>query len=502
MEPLVEQAKLQEVMSRLREMAMAGEVNTEVTVKLTDVAQDTEFKGTVVGVYAQLRALQIQQTRENIAVLRFKLDEIVKRVKGGGKVYRNELDPLMEDVRQIRKEIEEEGSADVLREEGKNLDSFVAQLMSVLTVAGVQEGGIGKTNVLGEKRLAREEDGTRDFPLKDIVEQMKDLGPLSKIVEQLMDQNYPELMKLFYPRVYENVGKYHSPRQCAAALANVVAECLRYGFHKAPTAYRLMMPSLKPLIDHKVPMFFIAPELLQAVQRTDFADDIDWTEMKLPFEEGVFVLPKQGLVHPEDGEVSMLYWSRKTNGDYPPPVSGIPTITVNPSMAVLALCPEKMIWYDSTLSAAHRKTFQLRNLFYRQAGEEIPAMPKYNPYIDADLTEQDAGFLEKMGVIAFGTLMAMNARPELWEKARLLKRVCKEGKTKEFWSPNVIGLKYKLKREVARVVGGRFVVPEREHGTHASPRMHWRRGHFRNQPVGKGRKERKVIWLEPVLVGA
>jgi len=39
-------------------------------------------------------------------------------------------------------------------------------------------------------------------------------------------------------------------------------------------------------------------------------------------------------------------------------------------------------------------------------------------------------------------------------------------------------------------------------GTHASPRLHWRRGHVRRQPYGTGRGQRKLIWIEPVLVGA
>lgn len=38
------------------------------------------------------------------------------------------------------------------------------------------------------------------------------------------------------------------------------------------------------------------------------------------------------------------------------------------------------------------------------------------------------------------------------------------------------------------------------HGTHASPHAHWRRGHWRNQVVGTGRSERKLIWVQPIYV--
>ena len=39
-------------------------------------------------------------------------------------------------------------------------------------------------------------------------------------------------------------------------------------------------------------------------------------------------------------------------------------------------------------------------------------------------------------------------------------------------------------------------------GTHASPLMHWRRGHWHTYKVGKGRAEEKLNWVEPVLVNA
>lgn len=62
----------------------------------------------------------------------------------------------------------------------------------------------------------------------------------------------------------------------------------------------------------------------------------------------------------------------------------------------------------------------------------------------------------------------------------------------ELWSPRWIGKHYARKQ----IVGG---LPA---GTHASPRMHWRRGHWRNQAVGEGRKDRRRTWIEPILVMA
>jgi len=174
----------------------------------------------------------------------------------------------------------------------------------------------------------------------------------------------------------------------------------------------------------------------------------------------------------------------------------------NQSFVLLGLCPKNAIWYDSTLSATNRRTIKLNNLFYRKPGDAYPKSERNMPALDSDLEEADEGFLEKLGTVAFGTFLAMAAKPELLERGKLLRKVKKGDKVREFWSPNIIGPRYKLKREVPRIIHGRFVESERESGTHASPRMHWRRGHFRQQAHGPQRRERKTIWIEPMLIGA
>jgi hypothetical protein len=339
--------------------------------------------------------------------------------------------------------------------------------------------------------------------LRDLIPALAGMS-LSKAIEHVMEETHPELMAKFYPRIYQEAGRYHSPRQCAAYLSNVVAETLRTGYDRAPTAYRLLIPSLEQMAKRRMPLFFLAPDLLEAVMRTDFADDINWTDMELPYEQGILILPKGAWVHPDDGEVSMIVWARFRAGAYAPPALGIPPMTItHDAMVILCLCPQHAIWYDSTLNGNVRPVLKLRNLFYRQPGDPYPRSVRSVPYLDHDLTEKDEQFLEQLGVITFGTFLAMHAKPELVERGKLLRRVGKGDKLREFWSPNIIGPKYKLRREVPRIVHGQFVhAPGREGGTHASPRMHWRRGHFRQQAYGHERRERKTIWIEPMLVGA
>lgn len=52
-----------------------------------------------------------------------------------------------------------------------------------------------------------------------------------------------------------------------------------------------------------------------------------------------------------------------------------------------------------------------------------------------------------------------------------------------------------------RRIGGKLQVPLLD-SLHAGMRMHWRRGHWRNQPHGPQLSLRKLIWIAPVLVNA
>jgi hypothetical protein len=60
--------------------------------------------------------------------------------------------------------------------------------------------------------------------------------------------------------------------------------------------------------------------------------------------------------------------------------------------------------------------------------------------------------------------------------------------------PRWMGKNYQIKSELSPVSENR--------GTHASPRIHWRRGHWRCIEPGEGKKwkESKRLWIEPVLI--
>jgi hypothetical protein len=88
--------------------------------------------------------------------------------------------------------------------------------------------------------------------------------------------------------------------------------------------------------------------------------------------------------------------------------------------------------------------------------------------------------------------MILSARPELEGCSSVVKRIRAERGKIDLWSPRWLGKGFTIHRTRQEPVTGE----------HASPRMHWRRGHLRNQAVGEGRLGRSLRWIEPMLIGA
>jgi hypothetical protein len=108
---------------------------------------------------------------------------------------------------------------------------------------------------------------------------------------------------------------------------------------------------------------------------------------------------------------------------------------------------------------------------------------------DLPLAATEGEFLRDLSGVVFRVLLGLEARPALLVSGRRDGRHKKSGV--ELWTPNVVGRDYRVARAGVESHGG----------SHASPRPHWRRGHFRRQAVGAGRTERKIIWIEPILIG-
>ena len=171
----------------------------------------------------------------------------------------------------------------------------------------------------------------------------------------------------------------------------------------------------------------------------------------------------------------------------------------NHSVAAMPGCPPitipqaKVGWHYYAHDGEHLESFV--TAFHRDNPVD-QAILRYG-YVDYTGIRDEAGvkadkaLKDRVSALMLKLLVVLNTRPNLVERGQCVRpRRIKRGRVKcrELWSPNLIGWRY-------QVAAG---IPA---GTHASPRMHWRRGHIRNQPFGTGRTQRRLVWIEPMLIG-
>lgn len=300
-----------------------------------------------------------------------------------------------------------------------------------------------------------------------------------KDIPDFFQKNLPINWKIAYPRIYLETNDYYSPRILAAWLmeASIMAAI---GHVKKSGSAGLVQDAISTVFmlaqRNKIPQLFMAKELLEAVMRTDVPKDLKWWDVKLPFQAGFLYLPKGCLKNPKGDDVGYIGWARLTPEEFDPsaPMPCHAFQIAVRTMDEMGSTYTKLINSEEDLDLFDLKMDAIQ--------------PEDDPFaLEMDSSEEE--FMVRMVRLTISLLMIPSAREELWEKEKKVKTVhCKKRGDKEFWQPGVIGRHYKIPR--IESVGG----------SHASPRAHWRRGHYRNQKFGKELRESKIIWIEPTLV--
>lgn len=286
--------------------------------------------------------------------------------------------------------------------------------------------------------------------------------------------------KVLYPRVYQSAAGYGSPKRVAETYYTAV-DWVKSDPATAPAAFRTVYCAACKARENNFPMFFVDKELLSAVLNTNPPSGVRWDELNLPFEAGVFVLPLGTMRYVDGSAVNHLGWCRARKGDAlrfdetTPPVNA-----PDDSFAVYAqpLNEDGTVLF-SNVDATRRPYID----------DDTIINSLWGGAFDIPLSSDDDGFLRQARALVFGLLLAMSARPQLVSYGQRQGKQSKKGR-REFWTPNIIGRGFRVERESTG-----------EKGTHASPRLHWRRGHFRAQRYGEKLQQIKTIWIEPTLVG-
>jgi hypothetical protein len=303
---------------------------------------------------------------------------------------------------------------------------------------------------------------------------------------------FPGLWEMSYPRRYDNLGNFYSPKIAALGCADAAAKAIHSGLHDHAIRNEFMVSA--QCAKHGFPTFFVSSAMLKACSLTNLPPDLNWTDIPLPFPGMTFIFERGAIVHPEDKlDVPYLSLARTRKGDrLSHPYPGTPSGNMGVggmAMMTTQISPTKIFHMDFTMS-------EQTSPFIRDI--DLAAVKEYE-VVNADhlmsISAEGKESNKWLMLLGLKLILVMNARPEQVSMGTFLRSVKpkRPGEPKvEYWSPNVLGRTYQ-----ARTEDDNTAAP----GEQGHKRMHWRRGHFRQQPHGPNMALRKTIWLEPMLVG-
>ena len=311
----------------------------------------------------------------------------------------------------------------------------------------------------------------------------------------------PELWAKCYPKIYQGLdgGEYYSAKLVGHFM---LMAALKMEFPEMHQFRRLNETDVATwasrLAAYRVPIFWLSREITEALQLTTLPATLNLTTMNLPFEAAVFMLPKGSLIFESDkaigeafrrrdSEVVYVSYSRVAKGEEIPSINlaAVEAVRGRGEFTVFAGTLDRRLVHWSHPSEQSLDIAQLdatvQNTLNSPQAEEF----------EEDLTPHSRPFLARVSHLVFNTLQLMLSRPNLVSMGSLVKRVHNKRKSiKTFWTPNIIGKDYRLRRE-SQPLGG----------THASPRGHWVRGFWRDQACGPNFSEHKETWIEPFWRG-
>lgn len=304
---------------------------------------------------------------------------------------------------------------------------------------------------------------------------------------QSVQASYPEIYARSCPRRYDDSGKFYSPRYLSILAANsylyskagfrssfdAMADSPIYQKTETNESALSTYCTLSKLCQCGVPTYFVTPALLGAIDKTDLPK-LRLCDIKWPLDGLLFMFPRN-LVKAPHGYLRFIAVARRQAHEAIPPIWNETGST----------CTKDGL----TMSFADASEEGIAYTWSHPINEDPLDISATDPTV-TNLASEEKAFLDKWTCCALQLILIMTARPELVTQGSLVKKArvasgSKKAKS-ELWAPNMLGQTYRTLTEGT--------------GTHTSPRLHWRRGHFRLYEKGEHWKVTRTIWLEPVLV--
>jgi hypothetical protein len=342
---------------------------------------------------------------------------------------------------------------------------------------------------------------------------------------EIIKAERPEIVRLVYPRRIIPPQGYPNP----AGNAVILSAHLAFNNPNADSLNKTMIDCLLctwKLCELGSPIYFVGRDFATALTMTDAPDEsLKISDLKWPHDAMTFVLPE---------DFARAYFGRT-----------VPFIRVARQPVGMLEAPEcvtrvahqwRQVGIESQSLGGEMAFITSMTVMYRSTGgNDFPVdfassfstletvgsiMTKHEFIHDQDRAEtmffqwdnfqkiksvisetdnttpeEDVELSKRMISLAIHLLMAMSALPQHIEIGKLARpQRIKHGRVEKeaLWHPNFFGGAYVLNRPKSPA-----------EGTHASPRLHRRRGHWRTkQRYGPNNSLVKVIWIEPTWIGA
>lgn len=324
----------------------------------------------------------------------------------------------------------------------------------------------------------------------------------------------PEIWRQYYPRTYRQPPGYYRPDTLPLAAMEAFFQ-MNKDRNRSVDAKGRQVPSAEEgamvggmflsLEREGVPTYFAAEPFLQAMIRTNPPDNVLITDIQWPRSAFMVILPRAFSLEyfgfhctllttayiEQDARYRTVHNSRTVDiprfevqgaKNFPVMLTGCKAYDpFDQSIGLLS---------DMTPIGPDTKVSDYIGRTKETALFNVPA--------SSIVTEKFVlQAIRLMNSLVINLLLFMQEVPDVFEEQRVIipGLTRGKGKTKEvvrptLWEPKWIGREYR--QPTARTTPGG--------GHHASPETHWRDGHWHTFLCGKGRTERKLVWIKPILV--
>jgi len=301
------------------------------------------------------------------------------------------------------------------------------------------------------------------------------------------------LWREMYSRRIRPPDGYGSPKRIAFYLSCVVQQRLlaaRHNQHQPEYHGPLYLAALQ-WMDALEPVHFVGEELARSLAATRLPSAMGLSEIKWPSPLMVFVLPNTFTQEELGTPNYVLSISLLNAGLYPgnlmrgqPRKLALPMAKIQQDAVLVNI-------FDPTQQAGCN-FFQVRPLTSMASGFADPDFKDALMEMNLAREARDEEVTHRGSALALKLLLASAWVPGIVSGGGMPHRA-KGRPNPSSWEPKWIGKAYRI--------------PKKSSSTESSAqpqfhlRFHLREGHWRDQPHGMGRKERKRIWIEPYFAG-